>query len=581
MSAFDLAKILATAENGQVIYIPPGEHQGPFWIDRPIYLTGSGRTSVLWAAVGPVVRVESQDVVLENLSIEVADDKTHPALMMNPQLPVKLSQVRVIGKIEGMARGQIWDLPEVIDFGVIIPGQKTELAVQIQLPGPVSQFVSGTGVLVSTSTSLNDRTQLKVEFSEDYLTPGMLIDSQFEVTCCGLTVPVRVVGEVQGRENPTAYRQAFNFAPDRNLLKKAVFDQPVKRNQEKPAPITKRIPNHIGIELKDGRMAVVVPRGEVHSVGKQYIREFFTSAANQRCLDIKIFEGTDPVARKNQLLGFISLWFPTRLTKGTPFSIGISLSSDQDVLVTVKLRHSSNMIKSARIHRKAFSMAVWENIVQERERLAQFIDHWSAELLEAEMDDLVNTLDQFSLAYNNTGPDWGIDVEKILSQVQAKTDLARRIRGAGAYLDALLTAGGRYLEPGMRDVFTSLSNRLTQARQKADWAHAGNIIQQLDEKNDEVSENIQLVIYARTLADQDKLSIDLAHSVYGCLNGIDIGIEKSDQAALEEHINHLWGLWNQILYEAQGRNLTDDIPLGIAEAFDWVEHETDGEDWTI
>jgi hypothetical protein len=207
MSEVDLAKLLHDISNGEKIMLPPGEYKGPFHIDRPVKISGSGPSTVLWAPQGPVVKVQAANVFLECLSIEVTEDHSKPALKLEGNNQAQFNQIRVLGGVEGLPAGQNWDVPETIDFGELIPGRKAEKMVGIRLPGSGTLSSNCAGLHVISKSTPGGPTTLRLEFEEDHLVPGMLIDGLLEITCLGINTLIRLTGEVQAVSNTVAGRR--------------------------------------------------------------------------------------------------------------------------------------------------------------------------------------------------------------------------------------------------------------------------------------------------------------------------------------------------------------------------------------
>ncbi len=60
-------------------------------------------------------------------------------------------------------------------------------------------------------------------------------------------------------------------------------------------------PYSLGIELADGKMAVLIPKNSIVPIRKKI--EFSTSVDNQAAVFIQIYEGENEIAKQNTLLG--------------------------------------------------------------------------------------------------------------------------------------------------------------------------------------------------------------------------------------------------------------------------------------
>ncbi len=116
-----------------LIELPIGEFEGPFVVRKPCTIVGS--TTTLWAKKGPVLTIESNDVKLMNLQIEVTEssDKASESLAVASKGENhKFEEVEIVGGVQGVAdEEKEWHLPRVIALGEI-PAQ-IEATYQLEL----------------------------------------------------------------------------------------------------------------------------------------------------------------------------------------------------------------------------------------------------------------------------------------------------------------------------------------------------------------------------------------------------------------------------------------------------------------
>lgn len=110
--------------------------QGPAVIRQPITIDGGGST--LWVVHGPVLRIESDGVTLQNLAVEVTDpDDTISgsaavALAVEPGRNVLLRNVAVRGYVTGIvSETGDWRYPRLLRLGTLRAGRSHEFRLRL------------------------------------------------------------------------------------------------------------------------------------------------------------------------------------------------------------------------------------------------------------------------------------------------------------------------------------------------------------------------------------------------------------------------------------------------------------------
>lgn len=111
-----------------------GEYEGPLRIDRPCTVDGS--KSTLWASHGPVLFVDSPNVTIKDIRIEVTGSSTDPdeqtAIKAN-HTDVQIINVGVNGTVVGLsAQEQDWNLPAVIPLGIFAANKENVFSIEIE-----------------------------------------------------------------------------------------------------------------------------------------------------------------------------------------------------------------------------------------------------------------------------------------------------------------------------------------------------------------------------------------------------------------------------------------------------------------
>lgn len=135
---------------GSDIKLTPGEYEGPLVINKPCVLHGAGCT--IWCRQGPVVTIESPNVVVEGLRIEVTGTKGSDLALVCRARNITLNNVEVYGRVQGLGEEDGGRIPRTIDLGFFAPDTKNEFIREIDLPAPAEVSAQMTGVHVLPAT---------------------------------------------------------------------------------------------------------------------------------------------------------------------------------------------------------------------------------------------------------------------------------------------------------------------------------------------------------------------------------------------------------------------------------------------
>lgn len=317
----------------------------------------------------------------------------------------------------------------------------------------------------------------------------------------------------------------------------------------RPTDITAK---DLGIEIiDDGSMEVILEKGSVYPTDEPRGKDFYTAAPGQRRLEIPVYEGPNPIAKQNELVGLVTMGLPEGLPNKTPVYISFGLDKDRTITVTVKLRHGSGQVKNARLQHGLMDPQHRQGVEKVRQDLTRFMDKWDDELTDAERQDFLQTLDLLDQAINEDISKLRIPIDELLRQVDRKTNLATNTRGTDAFNSAIIHVGGKYLSPEILELFTQIGRDFDQARSRADWAAAEHIIQRADEAVNQLSGPMMVVIRTKTMADQNKIPLSLQNRVYDLHRKMDNGLEANDQEAVSSAIQALFELWPEIFAEIE------------------------------
>ena len=114
-------------------FLSAGEYEGPLHITRPCIV--DGKMATLWAPSGPVLIIDSPNVVIKNLRVEVtgsADNGDALIAIATNQQDTKLIAVDVNGTVSGFQTEAVaWNLPPVVTLGTFAAGKENSFVVEL------------------------------------------------------------------------------------------------------------------------------------------------------------------------------------------------------------------------------------------------------------------------------------------------------------------------------------------------------------------------------------------------------------------------------------------------------------------
>jgi molecular chaperone DnaK (HSP70) len=307
-------------------------------------------------------------------------------------------------------------------------------------------------------------------------------------------------------------------------------------------------PKDLGIELQDGRMAVIVPKGTSYPTPDPVSRDFATSVPGQRRLEIAVYEGPHQLAQRNELCGHVTLPLPESTARGTAINVSFGLAEDRTLTVAVRIRAAGVAGKTVRLqHFGRLDPERQQHVEERRERLTAFLDRWADELEEAESRafyELIDEMDQLLL-----GQSGGQPVDALLTRADELARAAATVRGSTAYISAVKVAAGKYLAQEDREELDRYLESMEQARARADWTAARAIADNARAAIDGYGEAVEILVICRTLANQGRLSPSLTHRVRGAVRTIDQGLTDGQPELAERGMGALLGLWDEVKEE--------------------------------
>lgn len=202
---------LITRNTGSFIMLPPGELEGPLVVDRPIHIKGNNTT--IWAKNGPVIEINSNGAVLENIRVEITEGLIS-ATAINAEIPAVVRNIEVLGAVKGFGNEDgAFDVPRTIDLGEFRSGMENNFRLTVNVPAATEIQCSVQGVKFTPSALKAGRNDVAVTVSgtapQTVLYAEILFRSKFirRVYLCGRSKP----------DVPAANGKVIYTAPERAL----------------------------------------------------------------------------------------------------------------------------------------------------------------------------------------------------------------------------------------------------------------------------------------------------------------------------------------------------------------------------
>ena len=243
--SYDIQTLLDNPDIMGRVNLPAGEFEGRFTVRKSCTINGGG--SVLWGASGPVLVIEAERVVINDLKIElthdnIPDEQHISVYCRHPD--TKFNDVEVNGAVIGIPEEeQYWGIPKMLQLGKLAAERQESFSMEICSPVPAELQCKMHDVTLS-------RNFLAAGFNTVTLTVGkvrsgsMLYGTIFIRSEAGITRKILINGSIgeadeSSPENYMLY-SADRTAPDKysrmiselNMSKIAAMSAPVLETEE-------------------------------------------------------------------------------------------------------------------------------------------------------------------------------------------------------------------------------------------------------------------------------------------------------------------------------------------------------------
>ncbi|MEW1909085.1 Hsp70 family protein [Kitasatospora sp. NPDC085895] len=314
-------------------------------------------------------------------------------------------------------------------------------------------------------------------------------------------------------------------------------------------------PKDLGIELNDGRLAVIMPKGSNYPTTAPVSREFVVSGGGQQRLEVAVYEGEQPIAQQNELMGHVTLRLPAGLGGRIPVEVSFGLDNDRTITLSVRIQGGEQ--RTVKFGRNQLDPERKVQVEEQQRQIESFTDRWANELTEAELREtqrMMDTLDD--MAGGRTG---GESVDAALERAQFLLNAQRWVRSTEAYLSLFILYCEKHLDVGDLGRLRAVAAELRQRREAADWDGAMAAAAAADELCDSLGHTFRMLTMCNIYVSQNMVSAALGQRILAELRGLDSAVESANMEAANRHNSALLGLYAQAQREMGNDSMPEQV----------------------
>ncbi|HPZ06529.1 MAG TPA: VWA domain-containing protein [Candidatus Eremiobacteraeota bacterium] len=247
----ELQRLIEATKDSETLELFPKEYAGPVIIKKGLTINGRGAT--IWSLKGPVLIVQSFDVNLRNLRIEVtgeqSETKAQCAIIVSSPGTL-FEDIEVRGLVMGLREEEgKWNYPNSLYLGQLASGTEYDFIIKINVPVTcnIASNISGLEVKPhSLSPGLNE-----INLHIDYLPKDTLISGYILLSTARIKRKIMVNGYIMSEQS-----QLTEYTPPMIIWEPPVSSpSPVKIVKKEPArarvetPVQKEIKKEVKIEI--------------------------------------------------------------------------------------------------------------------------------------------------------------------------------------------------------------------------------------------------------------------------------------------------------------------------------------------
>lgn len=180
-----------------------GEYAGPIKIDRSLKLDGQDAT--FWSLQGPVLLIDSDEVSLSNLRIEVTGEESNSreeqcAIVVKNGKKIEFNNVEVRGLVMGLPEEEgEWKYPKALNLGKLNYGQEYRFLLRIVTPTEC-QIASSISGVTFEPTQLNSGYQ-EIRLHIDQMPKDTLLNGAIFLISASFKRRIALTAHIQSLKN--------------------------------------------------------------------------------------------------------------------------------------------------------------------------------------------------------------------------------------------------------------------------------------------------------------------------------------------------------------------------------------------
>ena len=299
----------------------------------------------------------------------------------------------------------------------------------------------------------------------------------------------------------------------------------------------------LGVELHDGRMSVIIPKGTGFPTATPATRPYYTVAENQRQLEVAIYEGENPQANRNDYCGAVTMELPPGLPKGTAVAISFDLDPSRTIYVTVQLQDGSGRQVQARIRRTTMPADMKkeleqmqrqaEKLLEEAQEALDDMDRKDLEGLRSEIAEVLDSGD--SARAEQALPGW----KEHLAASQRKADTLDEIRHVLARASWVVEVVREYMEKDKADTIARMVAEVEAALGKHRVEEAAEKARALTQYMDGLGGVINLITYCQYASAHPSVPPALQSRLAGGLAELKRAFHSNNRQLMERTLTEL------------------------------------------